>query len=72
MMRPDGSDKKYIPTKYNFTHDNGYPGSRMVHGMVSNNNRWVAGDTTYSASHGYSDLYLFDTWTGKEYFLAYT
>lgn len=70
MMRPDGSDKKYIPTPYNFTHDNGYPGSRMVHGMVSNNNRWVAGDTTYSSSHGYSDLYLFDTWTGKEYFLA--
>lgn len=70
MVRPDGSDKKYIPGDWTFTHDNGFFGSRLLHCMLSNDDRWLVSDTTYSSSLGFSDLYLIDTYTGKSYFLA--
>lgn len=70
MLRPDGSDKKYIPADWTFTHDNGFSGARTLHCMLSNDNRWIVSDTTYSSSLGYSDLYLIDSYTGKSYFLA--
>ncbi len=71
MVRPDGTDKKYIPVEYEFTrkHDGGDSGATICHCMLSNtSDRWLVGDSQYG--RGFSDLYLIDTYTGKDYFLA--
>ncbi len=70
MMRPDGSEKRYIPADYSFTHENGHSGAGIVHCMASNDNRWLVADSTYSSSNKWSDLYLIDTYSGATYFLA--
>lgn len=68
IMRPDGSEKRYIPADYSFTHNHGDPKGNINHCMMSNNNRWTASDSDYN--QGFSDLYLIDNYTGQTYFLA--
>ncbi len=71
MMRPDGSDKRYIPADYTFTHaNNGHSADGMVHCMVSNDSRWIVADSTYNSSKGWSDMYLVDSYSGATYFLG--
>ena len=69
MMRPDGTDKRYIPADYSFTHANGGGTSGICHCMLSQtSDRWLVADSAYG--RGWSDLYLIDAFTGKSYFLA--
>lgn len=71
MMRPDGTDKRYIPANYRFTWNNGGIGDTINHCMLSNTtDRWLVGDSRYG--RGWVDVYLIDTWTGASYHLART
>ncbi len=71
LMRPDGTDKRYIPADYTFTHMNGGDyADGMVHAMISPDNRWIVADSTYNPNKGWSDLYLVDSYTGGTYHLA--
>lgn len=71
MIRPDGTDKKYIPVSYDYTRKNGGSdsGASINHAMLSNtSDRWLVGDSQYG--RGWSDVYLIDTYTGADYFMG--
>ncbi len=71
MVRPDGTDKHYIPVSYDYTRKNGGgdSGASINHAMLSNtSDRWLVGDSQYG--RGWSDVYLIDTYTGADYFLG--
>ncbi len=71
MMKPDGTDKWYIPidiTPTMVTAANARAG--ITHCNVSHDNRWTTGDTLYSAQTGWTDAILVDNYTGKTHWLA--
>lgn len=71
LMRPDGTDKRYIPANYQFTWNNGGVGDTINHCMLSNtSDRWLVTDSRYG--RGWVDIYLIDNWTGAAYHLART
>ena len=71
MMKPDGTDKWYIPidiTPTVVTAGNSRAG--ITHCNVSHDNRWTVGDTLYSTPLGWTDCVLIDNYTGKTHWLA--
>lgn len=72
MMKPDGTDKWYIPIDIRestmLSANNARAG--ITHCNVSHDNRWTVGDTIYSTPLGWTDAILVDNYTGKTHWLA--
>lgn len=71
MMKPDGTDKWYIPIDISPTMVSAANArAGITHCNVSHDNRWTVGDTLYSTQLGWTDLILVDNYTGKTHWLA--